>query len=272
MSRLRNPAVYEGASLPLLFAHRGYSSRAPENTLAAFAEARRAGIPGVELDVHRCATGELVVIHDHELGRLAGVEGTVEKESWSSLRALDVGSSHSSAHAGERIPLLEEVFDLLGDQVYYDIEIKNRGDSEPGPLERDLVDLIHSRGLVGRCLVSSFNPYPIRLFKSLDKAIPTAIIYSSERGVPFVLRRGEGRFVSGCDVLKPDKRKMKPWPLFINQMVMGYPVITWTVDDVDLAERLLALNITGIISNDPEPMLHLPPFARGSRSFTADGS
>lgn len=261
MSRLPNPAIFEGARIPLLFAHRGYSSRAPENTLAAFAEARRAGIPGVELDVHRCATGELVVIHDHELARLAGVEGTVEKENWSSLRTLVIGSSHSGAHTGERIPLLEEVFDLLGSEVYYDIEIKNRGDDEPGPLERDLVDLIHSRGLAGRCLVSSFNPYPIRLVKSLDRALPTAIIYSSDPAVPFILRRGEGRFLSGCDILKPDKRKMRPWPLFLNQMLMGYPIITWTVDDVGLAERLLALNVTGIISNDPEPMLKLTPFA-----------
>jgi len=49
---------------PLLFAHRGCSSLAPENTMAAFATALRVGSPGVELDVHRCATGELVVAHD----------------------------------------------------------------------------------------------------------------------------------------------------------------------------------------------------------------
>lgn len=257
MSRLRNPAVYEGAQLPLLFAHRGYSSRAPENTIPAFRAARDAGIPGVELDVHRCASGEIVVIHDHELARLSGTEGLVEKESWESLRRLDVGSSFGTAFAGERIPLLEEVFDELGDSVYYDIEIKNRGDEEPGPLERDLVDLISARGLSTRCMVSSFNPYPLRLFKALAPQLPTAIIYSNDRSVPFMLRHGEGRFISGCDVLKPNVRKMRPWPLFFNQMMMGYPIVTWTIDSVEIAARVLQLNATGIISNDPEPMLAL---------------
>lgn len=261
MSRLGNPAIYDGVRLPLLFAHRGYSSRAPENTLAAFRSAREAQIPGVELDVHRCATGELVVIHDHDLKRLSGSEGVVERESWDSLKRLDVGSSFSPDHEGERIPLLEEVFEELGESVYYDIEIKNRGDDEPGPLERDLVDLVRARGLVGRCLISSFNPYVIRLVKAIAPNIPTAIIYSSDRSVPFVLRHGEGRYLSGCDVLKPDKKKIKPWPLFFNQMLMGYPIVTWTVDSPQVASHLLKMNVTGIISNDPQPILSLPEYA-----------
>lgn len=259
MSRLRYPAVFRNARLPLLFAHRGYSSRAPENTIPAFKAARDAGIPGVELDVHRCATGELVVIHDHELNRLAGRSGIVEDEDWSSLRALDVGRWYGDSFTALRMPLLEEVFEELGDSLYYDIEIKSRGD-EPGPLERDLIDLVHSKGLSESCLVSSFNPYPIRMVKAIDPHIPTAIIYSNNHKVPLALRHGEGRFISHCDILKPSMRKMKPWPLFINQMVMGYPVITWTVDSPQLAGHLLKLNATGIISNDPEPMLDLPEY------------
>lgn len=263
MSRARNPAIFDGARLPLLFAHRGYSSRAPENTIAAFAAAREAGIPGVELDVHRCATGELVVIHDHDLRRLSGTDGVVEREGLASLRKLDVGSWFDGSFAGERIPLLEEIFETLGESVYYDIEIKNRED-EPGPLERELVDLIRDRGLARRCLVSSFNPYTIRLVKALDAQLPTAIIYSSDPSVPFPLRHGEGRFIAHCDVLKPSMKKMKPWPLFINQMLMGYPVITWTVDSPEVAEHILKLNVTGVISNDPAPLLALPEY-RASR-------
>lgn len=260
MSRIRTPAIFANAQLPLLFAHRGYSSRAPENTISAFKAAREAGIPGIELDVHRCATGELVVIHDHELRRLSGTDGIVEQESFESLRKLDVGSWFSEPFAGERIPHMEEVFDTLGDSVYYDIEIKNRED-EPGPLERELVDLIRARNLEERCLVSSFNPYTIRLVKAIAPQLTTAIIYSSDRAVPFPLRHGEGRFIARCNVLKPSMKKMKPWPLFINQMVMGYPVITWTVDSPEMASRILKLNVTGIISNDPAPILALPEYA-----------
>jgi glycerophosphoryl diester phosphodiesterase len=259
MSRLQNPAIYSDARIPLLFAHRGYSSRAPENTIAAFKAARETGIPGIELDVHRCATGELVVIHDHDLMRLSGTEGIVERESRQSLRKLDVGSSFSEYFKGERIPLLDEVFAELGDSVYYDVEIKNRG-AEAGPLERDLVDLIHSHGLASHTLVSSFNPTPIRMVKAIDPSLPTAIIYSSDRGVPLPLRHGEGRFISHCDVLKPSVKKIKPWPLFFNQMLMGYPIVTWTVDSPEIAARILKFNVTGIISNDPEPLLALPEY------------
>ncbi|MDD2296482.1 MAG: glycerophosphodiester phosphodiesterase family protein, partial [Sphaerochaetaceae bacterium] len=102
--------LFPHAKRPLLFGHRGYSELAPENTMAAFDLCVTHEIPGIEIDVHLCKTGELVVIHDHDLLRLAGVENTVEEMSLTELKQLDVGSHKDKKFAGERIPLLEELF------------------------------------------------------------------------------------------------------------------------------------------------------------------
>ena len=251
MSRLQ--AIYPGVELPLLYAHRGYSSRAPENTLSAFEAARTAGIPGIELDVHRCASGELVVIHDHDLKRLAGYEGIVEECDWAVLSKLDVGVWKDERFRGERIPLMADVFDLIGDSLYFDIEIKSRGD-RPGALEHQLLELIRARGLTERCIVSSFDPRTIALTKRLAPEIPTAVIYSSEHWVPLPLRLGQGRFIAHCDILKPHHAKITPMGKLINERIMGYKSITWTVDDPAEAERCLALGAAGLISNNPGPL------------------
>lgn len=264
MNRSPRRAIFEGARLPLLFAHRGYSTRAPENTLRAFGAAREAGIPGVELDVHRCATGELVVIHDHDLERLAGRPGTVEDEDFAALRELDVGSWFGRGFEGERIPLLAEVFDLLGDSVYYDIEIKSRR-KKAGALEHDLVELLRARSLTGRCLISSFNPYSIRRVKAIDPELPTALLYSNAKEVPWPLRHGEGRLIAGCNILKPESTKIRPWALFFNRTLMRYPIVTWTVDSPDEAARLLRMNVAGIVSNDPGALLSLTEYRTLSR-------
>jgi len=249
-------SVYLDAHVPLLYAHRGYSKRAPENTLAAFAAALSASIPGVELDVHRARSGELVVIHDFNLKRITGEDLIVEECDLPTLRSLDAGAWFGAPFAGERIPLLSEVLDTLSDRVYYDIEIKSRA-VDDSSLASALVGLIRAKRLTRRCLISSFNPYALRAAKRLAPEIPTAVIYSNDREILPFLRHGEGRFISGCQVLKPDRRKITPVGMFVNQRMLGYPVITWTVDDAGVADRLLKRGVTGLISNDPEPLLAL---------------
>jgi glycerophosphoryl diester phosphodiesterase len=253
MSR-RRPELYPGALRPYLFAHRGFSARAPQNTLSAFALARDAGAPGVELDVHRCASGELVVVHDHNLKAVTGVECVVEDESWERLRRLDAGSSFDARFAGERLPLLSEVFELLGAALYYDIEIKSRGD-RPGPLEAALIALIRKHDLASRVMISSFDPRTIKAVKGLAPDIPTAVIYSADRDVPWYLRHGEGRTASACDVLKPSHAKLHGAYSFLNTGLLRYPIITWTVDDPKEAKRCLAAGAAGVITNDPAALL-----------------
>jgi len=233
---------------PLLFAHRGVSSVAPENTRAAFALARGLGVPGVELDVHLCASGELVVTHDYSTKRVTGTELEIEATPWECLRDLDAGSWKGPAYKGEGFPLLADLLEEFGKDLYWDIEIKSRDTADRG-LEAALARLLANPRLAGRIAVSSFNPFAVRRFKALSPDIPTAIIWCRAKDQPWYLRRGQGRWIAHTDYLKPDKALVKTTPL-----PGGRERAAWTVDDPAEARRLLSLGCSGIISNRPHEL------------------
>ena len=242
--------IFPGEKQPYIFAHRGYSSIAPENTLAAFEEALNRRIPGIELDIHLCRSGELVVTHDDNLKRVTGLDALVEELEYSEIRKLDAGSWKGDNYTGLRVPLLQDVFDLLGDRVYYDIEIKTRQTSRTG-IEEKLKKLIEAYGLEQRCIVSSFNPMPIRFFKQDAPNIPTAIIYCNDPEVPWYLRNGQGRWIGSTDILKPEHVKINAGFKLTNLITGNRPVLPWTVDDPAEAARLMKAGVSGIISNTP---------------------
>jgi len=108
----------------LRIGHRGAAGHAPENTLASFRKAIELGLDMTELDVHVCASGELVVIHDENVDRTTNSKGWVSKLSLTELKRLDAG-------AGETVPTLAEVLDLLKDRIMLNIELKGLGTAEP---------------------------------------------------------------------------------------------------------------------------------------------
>lgn len=235
---------------PLVFAHRGYSARAPENTLPAFELAREAGADGIELDVHRTRDGELVVIHDYDLKRLTGEDGTVEQLDAGELRKRSVGAWFSPEFAGERAPYLSDVFDLIRDSLLYDIEIKYELHRSNG-IERDLAELIRKHDLQDQVLVSSFNPYILKNFRIQAPEISTAVIWSDHEDVPPILRFGLGRWISGAPILKPHSPKVTAFSILRNSVLMNRPVLCWTVNTPDEVRRVSALGVSGIISDDP---------------------
>ncbi|NMC78815.1 MAG: glycerophosphodiester phosphodiesterase, partial [Chloroflexi bacterium] len=91
---------------PMLFAHRGASADAPENTLAAFRLAVDENADGIELDAKLSADGQVVVIHDQSVDRTTDGHGRVGQLTLAQLKELDAGSSFSPGFAGERIPTL----------------------------------------------------------------------------------------------------------------------------------------------------------------------
>ncbi|MFI3256956.1 MAG: glycerophosphodiester phosphodiesterase family protein, partial [Spirochaetales bacterium] len=202
---------------PLLFAHRGVSSLAPENTLAAFKKAKELGIPGVELDVHLTKDGQLVVIHDESIVRTGRIYTTgmsepqpapnitVEKSTWEELQQYDFGVWFSQEFAGEKLPLLSEVLDLLGSDTYVDIEIKIdtlRCRAVAKKTAEVLADALKKNPAnQNRFVVSSFNPLAIRQFSKFS-TIPTALIYDSNPKSLWWIRGGRGKYFCSCDVFK----------------------------------------------------------------------
>lgn len=247
----RMPSLFPEAGRPLIFGHRGFSSLAPENTMKAFDLCLKKGIGGIELDIHLCKSGELVVIHDHNLQRLAGVSARVEELTLQELQRLDVGSHKDPKFAGERIPTLRQVFETYGSAFYYDIELKVGGTRDTGIASKTW-QLIKELQMESAVLVSSFNPFAIRYFnRESNHTLPTAVIFSEAEEVPKALQHGWGRHIAHATVLKPDS-------LLVNTKMMakfskrkGFPILAWTVDDLNAGVNLLSLGVDGLISNNP---------------------
>ncbi|GAB6089302.1 glycerophosphodiester phosphodiesterase family protein [Spirochaeta dissipatitropha] len=217
--------------------------------MAAFEACRSEGIPGIELDIHICDDGKLVVIHDNDLERVAGLKLEVEKCCWNELRNIDVGSSKDPGFSGERIPLLADVLDCYGDDLYFDIEIKNGVSTDKG-IAQALSSLLKDIRPKAPLIVSSFNPLEMQRFKSIMPEVPTAIIYSRDPEVPWYLRRGLGRLIGNCDGLKPEYQQAG-----LRARTSHRWVLPWTVNNRIDGERLLKVGAAGLVSDDPRPFL-----------------
>ncbi|MDR1867122.1 MAG: glycerophosphodiester phosphodiesterase [Treponema sp.] len=238
---------------PLIFAHRGCSSLAPENTMASFRKARELGSPGLELDVHVCASGDLVVAHDDTFERTAYYPYAIEQLKLEDIRKLDVGSFFDTSFWRESPPLLQEVLEEFCPDCYIDIELKTRK-TKQDPLPGLVADMLRTFGekVLTSVTVSSFNPIALLAFKKLCPTVPTAIIWCSDKGVPWFLRYGFGAVLSHCDYLKPIYSQVNMlFPIRFRK-----PVIPWTVDKQDIAERMLDFGCVGIITNYPQQYCH----------------
>src|SRR5512143_1091036 len=111
-------------SQPLVIAHRGSAAYAPENTLAAFQLAAEQGADAIELDVDLTRDGHMVIMHDATIDRTTDGHGRVGDLTLEELRRVDAGAWKDAAFQGERVPLLEEVFEAVGQRLLINVEIK----------------------------------------------------------------------------------------------------------------------------------------------------
>ena len=230
---------------PLVIAHRGASHDAVENTLAAFRLAREQGADGVELDVLRCATGEVVVFHDDDLERLGGRPGDVRATSFAALREIDLGG-------GERIPTLDEVLEELG-PLLVNVELKSAA-RWPERLRDDglaaAVAAILARHDGGaRALVSSFDPLLLARFRRRARGVSTGLLFAHDQARPW--REAWAAPLVRPTALHPesllaDARAVAGWH------ARGFAVHVWTVDDPGELRLLGALGVDGVITNRPE--------------------
>lgn len=110
---------------PRLCAHRGYNMVAPENTLPAFAMAVAMGAEEIELDLWPSKDGDLIVCHDKSVDRTTNGTGLINDLTTAEIRALDAGSWFSPAYKGVKMPLFEEVLELVGGKTIINIHIKS---------------------------------------------------------------------------------------------------------------------------------------------------
>jgi glycerophosphoryl diester phosphodiesterase len=232
--------------------------------MAAFRKAREVNAAGIELDIHISADGELVVAHDDTFVRTAPANGNgrrIEEMNLAEIRAIDVGTFFGPGFGGERPPLLAEVLEEFCPDLYIDIELKSRK-TKDDPLPAAAAKLLKSMGktIEESVTVSAFNPLCLAAFKKAAPRIPAAVIYCVNPEVPLALRRGAGRFIAGCDYVKPEHAQATAFARFLIAGIERRPLVPWTVDDAALAERLIGLGCTGIVTNRPQDMGALAAF------------
>ncbi len=156
----------------LIIGHRGASGTAPENTLASFEKAIQTGVKMIELDVHLCATGELVVIHDEKVNRTTSGRGFVAEKTLAELKQLDAGQ-------GEKIPTLREVLNLVNRRAKINIELKGPdvAASTAGLLNEYKKN--HSWKTDDFC-ISSFDHQQLVQFRELDNTTRIGILYDGK--------------------------------------------------------------------------------------------
>lgn len=239
--------MYQQLPRPTIFAHRGSSAHAPENTLAAFDLALVQQADAIELDAKLCASGEIVVFHDRTVERTTDGTGKVLDLPLEALKELDAGSWFESRFQGEKIPTLAEVFEAVGARTFINIELTNYA-SPKDNLPDKVVDLVQRFGLENRVLFSSFNPRALRRARQLVPAIPLGLL-ALPGLMGFWARSWPGSWLVPYQALHPERQDTNT-KLITRQHDRKRRIHTWTVNDPNEMQRLFAIGVDGIFTDD----------------------
>ncbi len=231
---------------PLVWAHRGASGYAPENTLAAFQKAVDLGADGVELDIQLTKDDQIVVIHDETIDRTSDGKGWVKDYTLEELRAFNYNRTKPEYKHAD-IPTMREVFELLKPTgLFINIEIKT-GVVFYEKIEEKILALTKEMGMEDRVCYSSFNHYTVTRIHELKPDAEVGFLYADgpidmpsygvKHGVnalhPALYNLQYGGFVKEC------KEK-------------GLKLNVWTVNERPYMEMCCQYGVDAIITNYPD--------------------
>ena len=238
--------------MALAIAHRGFSSRYPENTMLAFERALELGADGAEFDVQLTKDGIPVVFHDESLLRITGEDRFVKDLTLSELKQYDLSYKFAGQCPVQRIPTLEEYFTLVQKRSFLSILEFKTAIFEYDGIEQKVIDMIRAFGLSERIVLSSFNHYTLLRCKEIAPELPCGILYECRIAEPqdYCKRLG-------MQYLHPDYRFLSD-PELAKYDAAGVKTSPWTVDgDEEIRYLLGQKNIFAIISNKPDRVLAL---------------
>lgn len=250
---LRDSIGYKGVvtMLPDIWAHRGASHKEPENTMAAFRQAVADGADGIELDVQRTADGRIVVCHDEDLKRLAGVQQFLPTLTWAQLQEVNI-AAHKPDAGVHRIPLLTEVLDfVVENQIKLNIELKNSIFLSAG-MEEQVLDLVRQAKAESLCCYSSFNHDSMLKMSTLVGPEKCGLLY-------FDILHAPVPYAQSCQAgaLHPALNSLLVPGYVAAAHAAQIKVHVWTVDE-DLHLQFALLNdVDAIITNEPARALAL---------------
>jgi glycerophosphoryl diester phosphodiesterase len=237
---------------PIIIAHRGDKTHAPENTLSAFKLAAENGADAIEFDVKLTADGRVIVLHDPTVNRTTNGMGKISQLPFAAVRDLDAGAWFSEKFQGERIPTLDEVLETVGRRLYINIELTNYVTPGDGLVPK-VVDVVKKHGLLDQMLFSSFFARNLNITRSLLPEVPCGLLCM--RGI---LGSWGRAFTWRGDYygLHPFFTDVDPGLVYRVQAA-GKRVYVWTVNPEEDLKRMIGLGVDAIITDNPVLALQL---------------
>ena len=236
-----------------VWAHRGASAYAPENTMEAFEKAVQLGADGIELDVHQTADNEIVVIHDDRLERTSTGRGFVKDYTLEGLRKFDY--ARGSKFAGKKhydIPTLKEVFELIKPtDLTINIEMKTLVIHYPG-IEKRVLKMADDYGMADRIWFSSFNRITIEKIHLLRPEIKVGFLYSETSAL---MPTFAGNL--GLTALHPSFLNLKSPHFMEDCRNHGILVNIWTIDTPEQMRACYEAGVNAVITNYPDKALEI---------------
>lgn len=234
-----------------IFAHRGASAYAPENTVEAFALAMEQGADGIELDVQMTKDGQVVVIHDETIDRVSDGTGAVRDYTLEELKKFHF-SNHMENYENAVIPTLKEVLDLIkSSNMLLNIELKTGIYWYPN-LEEKTMELVKESGMEDRVIYSSFNHYSIKKILELNPHAECAFLYSD-----VILNVDKYAKNAGVCGLHPAVYHLKMAEFLKEYQESGLKVRVWTVNKKEDMEKFIKADLEAVITNYPDKALEI---------------
>jgi len=221
----------------VVIGHRGAAGYVTENTLKSIKKAMDIGVDIIEVDVRETKDGKIILLHDDNFKRLAGVD----------IRAKDLAYSdilNKIYFNGEKVPLLTDALNLIDGKVGLFIEIK-----EP-ETTKEVIKLVKENNAIDWVGIVSFFDEAISIVKKMEPKIPTGLIYFRPPGRIFDAKKLNANIVLPRYNLATEKANKVAHRLKLF-------VVTWTVNDIDLARRVIANGVDGIASDYPDKIVKL---------------
>jgi glycerophosphoryl diester phosphodiesterase len=233
-----------------IIAHRGFSTRAPENTLAAIDLGIEAGADAVEFDLHTAADGSPVVFHDAMLSRTTNGVGPVRRRTLGQIQMLDAGSWFSADFAGERVPSFAEALERIGDRVGR-VYAEVKGFRELEDVDR-MVRIAADAGAADRVVFIAMNWTLLDRMRSQDPTLRVGYIVDDPETLEVALGRAEG----DAHALLDFRADLLMEPGVAERVrERGIPMAAWTINEPEQASMLLEAGVPRITTNEVEALV-----------------
>jgi len=221
-------------------AHRGAAGIAPENTLAAVNQAIEDDADWIEIDVQETADGEVVVIHDSDFMKLAGIDLKVWDGTFEEIRNIDVGSWFDARFDDQRVPTLAEVLEASRGKAKVLIELKYYGYAQQ--LEQRVIDIVEATGMTPNVAIMSLKYSGILKIRALRPTWTVGLLSATAIGD---LTQFDTDFLAAS--------KGMVTPRFVRGAHgAGKEVFVWTINDPVTLLRMLIYGVDGVITDEPK--------------------